>query len=658
MSEDTGLASGKRRNLGMRSAVLSLAGLAMVATALVLFDGPFVSEQLSSGSTDQTVQTEDAEATVAKAETSSHMASKAVTTAATSGPVVAAEPGQGNVNSELKSAPHLVFFMVDDQGYNDVGYNSNDLSWATPFIDKMAARGVKLDRYYTMHLCTPARSALMTGMYPIHTGMAHDVIQPSAPWGLPLEFDTMPQYLKKAGYLTHMVGKWHLGFYNESFIPTSRGFETYTGYFGDQEHYLTHKYDRTMEDKNSDSHYFYDFIRTKPDNTFELIAEQDGIANVSSSEVFCDEAERVLEANKDAGAPLFLYMAWQNVHGPLDMVTPEWLKTNIDQDTLDTLHAVPMRTRRHFAALSLQVDKSIEMVYMHVEKTIGLENTLFLYASDNGGCKDAGGYNSPLRGGKHFLYEGGVRVPAFISGKILPSTAGGSLYKPIFHVSDWLPTMFGLIDDSTGDDYSSVVGMGALDGANHWSQLKQAATVGYSEGARDEIILNIDRWHTPDCISGDDDEYCTENLEPTGFSRGAVIRGEFKFILNEYENSWFAPETETEWDSTGEADFSSTGRAIQDCTQDYSNPIRSKLFNITADPYEQNNLLTDLPEVASEFQKYLEEKEVSKPAWQPSFPAEASSVWEKSSHYLVPWCELECKGTHLSEGDETWAARS
>ena len=69
-----------------------------------------------------------------------------------------------------------------------------------------------------------------------------------------------------------------------------------------------------------------------------------------------------------------------------------------------------------------------------VRNTLGLENTLFMYASDNGGCKDSGGYNTPLRGGKHYLYEGGVRVPAFISGAGVPKQLRGTSYKPLFHV--------------------------------------------------------------------------------------------------------------------------------------------------------------------------------------------------------------------------------
>lgn len=137
-------------------------------------------------------------------------------------------------NATRSSKPHVILMLVDDQGWNDVGYQSSDLSWATPAIDKLADEGVKLLRYYTMHLCTPARSALLSGKYPFRTGMQHDVIQPSAPWGLPLKHTILPSYMQDLGYSCHMVGKWHIGFYNELFLPTARGFETYLGYLGDQ----------------------------------------------------------------------------------------------------------------------------------------------------------------------------------------------------------------------------------------------------------------------------------------------------------------------------------------------------------------------------------------------------------------------------------------
>ena len=163
------------------------------------------------------------------------------------------------------SGAHILFLLVDDQGFNDIGYNTLDLAGSSPTIDNLAESGIILDNYYSQHLCTPARASLLTGVLPYHLGVQHEVILPAAPWGVPLSRKFLPDYLSDFGYISHMVGKWHLGFFQHAYLPTKRGFDSFYGFLSDQENYYDREYPYPIGDV-----YYKDWMSISEDDESKM----------------------------------------------------------------------------------------------------------------------------------------------------------------------------------------------------------------------------------------------------------------------------------------------------------------------------------------------------------------------------------------------------
>lgn len=358
--------------------------------------------------------------------------------------------------------PNIVFLLVDDLGYADCGFNGGK-DIATPNIDRLAREGAILDSHYVQPVCSPTRSALMTGRYATHTGV-YTIVRPHATWGLPLQERTLANALRDAGYETAITGKWHLGEFERAYLPTSRGYDHQYGHYFGMLDYFTH-----MRGQSHD--WYRDDVELKEEGyTTHLITR---------------EAIKLIE-QKDKAKPLFLYVPFNGVHGPLE-VPEDYLKP----------YANLKGGRQKLAGMLAAVDEAIGKIVGALEISGLRQNTLILFSSDNGGPPP--GSNTPLRGFKGSILEGGVRGCAFANwpGKV----PGGVHIKEPMHVIDWYPTLVKLAGGSLDQKLP-------IDGKDVWPMLTQGAP-----SPHDAIL-------------------CVQSPE-----RAAVRMGDWKLSMNASESS-------------------------------------------------------------------------------------------------------------------------
>ena len=262
--------------------------------------------------------------------------------------------------------PHIVFILADDLGFNDVGYHNPRIN--TPVINKLAKEGVRLENYYVQPVCTPTRSQLLSGRYQIHTGLQHGIIWPSQPNALPKKFPTIAEKLKESNYSTHMVGKWHIGFYKREFIPTQRGFDSFYGYLTGAEDYYRHTNSQGFPSEKYEGLKGYDL------RDGEKIAKD--AERTYSTFLFAQKAERIISEH-NTSQPLFLYLAFQSVHEPLQ-VPEQYLKQYED---------IKDHNRRIYAAMTSRMDEVTKAMQEN-----GLwENTVLGFNIDNRDLKNQDG---------------------------------------------------------------------------------------------------------------------------------------------------------------------------------------------------------------------------------------------------------------------------
>ena len=357
--------------------------------------------------------------------------------------------------------PHVVIIVADDLGYNDVGFQGANIS--TPNLDRLAKQGVILKNHIVSSSCSPTRAALLTGRYPIRTGFWKGNIKPREEYGLGLDETLLPEMLKRNGYVTHGVGKWHLGMYTWDHTPAKRGFDTWYGMYLMEQNYFSHR----LGGK-------FDFREDHTDEKGELVDNVlTDLKGRYNTRLFTDKAVEIIH-NHDTGKPLFLYLAYTAPHLPHQASPEDVLKyASYIPDTVQDV-----KERRRYSAMISVLDEGVGKVEEALSETGIMDNTILLFTSDNGAYHF--GSNYPLRGGKRSFMEGGVRGAAFVYSSLLQKR--GYTNTNLHHVTDWYVTLQNLVGDQPEKHGKAQL---PLDGVDIWGSVSQ------NDSSRDEILYEL-----------------------------------------------------------------------------------------------------------------------------------------------------------------------
>ncbi|MBI1249454.1 sulfatase-like hydrolase/transferase [bacterium] len=320
-----------------------------------------------------------------------------------------------SVTAASNRKPNIVLVLADDQGSVDAGcYGAKDLH--TPHMDSLAVHGVRMTQFYSAApVCSPSRAGALTGRWPVRAGVPNNCSSKRGEGGaLPAEETTLAEMFKAAGYTTAHIGKWHVGYTDET-MPLAQGFDYSIGHMGgcidNYSHFFywngpnRHDLWRNGKEVHEDGYYF--------------------------PQLMADEACKFIEEHHDK--PFFIYYAMNTPHYPYQGEA-KWL-----EEFRDVKYP-----RNLYAAFIASQDERVGQLLAKLDKLDLRNDTIIIYQSDNGYSTEerahfGGGNSGPYRGAKFSMFEGGIRLPGIISWPgHLPE---GEVRSQMAHACDWMPTL-------------------------------------------------------------------------------------------------------------------------------------------------------------------------------------------------------------------------
>ena len=398
--------------------------------------------------------------------------------------ILALFPNPINVDSDYKSKkPNILFFLVDDLGWYDVGYQGSKF-YETPYIDSLSSKGMKFKNAYSAHpRCVPSRYGIMTGKYPARTK------SPGPGSQLNESEYTIAEALRDNGYSTMIAGKWHLSRGENGSSPEEQGFDKNYG----------------GGDSGVPKSYFYPYNIQKRGRGNENAPDLTKLPEVEEGYHLTDQLTDLTLGwldenykNKKNRKPFFIYLSHYEVHTPFEGKSLIEEKYKIKKENLykdentqgpfqyeSTTGETKLRQDNHiYAAMIENLDTNFGRVIKYLKENNLYKNTIIVFTSDHGGLSNRGNNrplatsNLPLRAGKGHNYEGGIKVPLFVvwENKIV---SGWS--NTLVTGTDHFPTLLELIGEDT-------MGEKHLDGLS----FKNSLTGEFQDNSKRPIF-----WHSP-----------------------------------------------------------------------------------------------------------------------------------------------------------------